>query len=123
MSSITYRPDQWSKIYQFLLTDPHVYTGEEIHCRRFLEGVLWISRSGAQWRLLPKEYGRWNSVYKRFSRWEENDVWSRLFTHFAKDPDMENISIDGSVIRAHPCSAGAQNQSEEDVKQEEVTLS
>jgi len=107
MSNISYREDQWSKIFQFLLADPHVYAGQESHCRLFLEAILWVARSGAQWRLLPSEYGKWNSVYKRFSHWEEKGVWERMFTHFSQDSDMENVSIDGSVIRAHPCSAGA----------------
>tara|TARA_Y100000310_G_C20434355_1_gene693008 strand:- start:402 stop:797 length:396 start_codon:yes stop_codon:yes gene_type:complete len=107
MSSIKLSPTQWSKIYDFLVERPDVYAGKETECRVFIEAVLWMARSGAQWRLLPSEYGKWNSVYKRFARWAQKGIWERMHQHFIHDPDMEHLMVDSTVVRAHPCAAGA----------------
>ncbi len=73
MSTVKLRNDQWKKIGKFLSENPKVYVGAEKQCRRFVEAVKWMMKSGAQWRLLPSRYGNWNSVYKRYSRWSERD--------------------------------------------------
>ena len=104
MSKVKLKARQWHKIRRFLDENPQVYVGQEKQCRKFVEGVLWLLRSGSQWRLLPKKYGKWNSVYKRFDRWSERGVWQELFEHFADDPDMESVMIDGSVVRAQRVS-------------------
>ena len=108
MTDVNVTDEQWTKIPGFLRQDPNAYVGNEATCRRFIEAIKWMSRSGAQWRLLPSEYGNWNSVFKRFARWCENGVWKRMLDHFADDPDMENRMIDSTIIRAHPCAAGAE---------------
>lgn len=107
MSSVTLRDDQWQKIVRFLRDQPRVYVGQEDKCRRFLEACLWILRTGAQWRELPDKYGNWNSVYKRFARWCDHDVFADLFDYFSDDADMESVMPDSTVVRAHPCAAGA----------------
>lgn len=59
MTDVRLTNDQWEKIQDFLKQDPNAYIGkDEQDCRRFIEAVKWISRSGAQWRLLPAEYGK-----------------------------------------------------------------
>lgn len=106
MTEVKLKAKQWRKIRAYLDESPKVYVGQERQCRKFVEAVLWMLRSGSQWRLLPT-CGNWNSVYKRFDRWSERGVWQEMFEHFADDPDMEIVMIDGSVVRAHACSAGA----------------
>jgi transposase len=102
------RDDQWSKILQFLRSCPHVYVGNEANCRRFVEAVLWLTRTGAQWRELPEErFGKWNSIYKRYARWCEKDIWNHMLDHFADNPDLEYLIPDSTTVRAHPCAAGA----------------
>lgn len=102
MATVELPDEQWSKILQFLRGCPDVYVSQETHCRSFIEGVLWVARSGAQWRLLPEKYGKWNSIYQRFARWCDRGIWERMHHHFADDPDLEHLIIDSTVVRAPP---------------------
>ena len=63
--------------------------------------------AGCAWRLVPDEVGSWNSVYKRFARWQEKGVWAALMDHLAADADLEWVMLDSTVVRAHACAAGA----------------
>jgi transposase len=111
MTDVRLTDEEWMKIRDFLKQEPNAYIGkDEAACRRFVEAVKWMSRSGAQWRLLPAEYGQWNSVYKRFARWCDQGVWERMLEYFADEPDMENVLLDSTIVRAHPCAAGAQKK-------------
>ena len=111
MLPVTLSDEGWRKILPILRAHPKVYIGAQWSCRRFLSAVLWMSRSGAQWRLLPKGYGNWDSVYRRFSRWCEQGVFEQLHQAFADEPDMEYLLIDSTIVRAHACAAGAPKKS------------
>jgi transposase len=99
--------EQFERVYGLLRQERKIHTKQREAIRRFLEAVFWIDRSGAQWRFLPAEYGKWNSVYTRFARWDDLGVWARLFDQVADDPDLQAVLIDATVVRAHACAAGA----------------
>ena len=42
--------------------------------RLFVNGVLWVLRSGARWSDLPGRYGKYKTVHKRFTRWARAGV-------------------------------------------------
>lgn len=107
MTKIRLSDEEWAQIQAYLRTRKDVKVGSARACRRFVEGVLWVLRSGAQWRLLPRKYGKWNSVYKRFARWCESGVWDGMLRVLGSDADMETVMLDSTVVRAHPCAAGA----------------
>jgi transposase len=96
----------WQSIVTFLRQQPDVYVGQEAACRQFIEAVLWMTRSGAQWRLLPSSYGNWNSVYQRYNHWSKRGIWQRMQQAFVEFADLENLLMDSTTVRAHACAAG-----------------
>ena len=75
--------------------------------RLFVEGVLWIARTGSPWRDLPPGFGKWNTVFKRYRDWAKAGVFQRLFEALSGDPDMEYAMIDGTVVKVHRHGQGA----------------
>lgn len=46
--------------------------------RAVVNGILYLLRSGCSWRMLPKEYPPWTTVYEYFSRWRKDGTLTRL---------------------------------------------
>jgi putative transposase len=96
---------QWKRIADLLpgkAGDPG-RSGEDN--RLFVNGVLWVLRSGAHWHDLPERYGKWKTLHTRFSRWSKAGVWERVFAHLIDDPDNEYIMLDSTLVRAHQQAA------------------
>jgi len=75
--------------------------------RLMIEGMLYRMRVGCPWRDLPRQFGRWNSVYKKFNAWSATGKWRSLFRKLALESDVEWEFMDGSYVKAHQHSAGA----------------
>jgi putative transposase len=73
--------------------------------RQFVNGVLWVLRSGAHWHDLPERYGKWKSVHTRFSRWAKAGVWETVFEALTRDRDNQYLMLDSTLVRAHQQAA------------------
>ena len=84
--------------------------------RTVLNGIFWILRTGAPWRDLPACHGSWKTVHDRFLRWSRSGLFQSLLDALeaqgrrADRIDFEFSAVDGAVVRAHRCAAGAQKK-------------
>ena len=76
--------------------------------RLYFEGMMWIARTGSQWRHLPDEYGKWNSVFRRYRRWVTTGVFEAMLETLGEmvARDATADMIDSTVVRAHHCAVG-----------------
>jgi transposase len=107
MARLLLRDDQWQRIEHLMLGKASDRGRTGVDNRLFVEAVLWIARTGCPWRDLPAEFGPWNSVFRRFSRWSDKEVWQTIFATLAQEADFEEVFMDGTIVRAHQHAAGA----------------
>jgi putative transposase len=96
---------QWERIAPLLpgkTSDPGRTAGDN---RLFVNGCLWVLRSGAHWRDLPERYGKWKTLHKRFTRWAKAGVWDEVFASLIKDRDNQYLMLDSTLVRAHQQAA------------------
>lgn len=96
---------QWERISTLLPGKPGDPGRTGSDNRLFVNGCLWVLRSGAHWRDLPERYGKWKTVHRRFSRWCHAGVWERVFDVLAADRDNQYLMIDSTIVRAHQQAA------------------
>jgi transposase len=95
------------------LFSPRAKTGRPpVDRRNIVNGIFWILRTGAPWRDVPAEFGKWQTVWDLFDRWNASGLWDEIVTRLrsacvdAGDIDTELWCVDGSVVRAARCAAG-----------------
>jgi hypothetical protein len=67
------------RLVQPLLPPQKATTGRPRHDHRtVLGGILWVVRSGASWRSMPTECGKWETAYKRYRLWCATGLWQLI---------------------------------------------
>ena len=96
---------QWSRIEGLLPGRADTVGRTAADNRTFVNGVLWVLRSGARWHDLPERYGKYKSVHKRFGRWAVSGVSDKVFRDLVADRKNLYLMIDSTIVRAHQQAA------------------
>jgi transposase len=79
--------------------------------RDFINAILYIAENGCKWRALPQEYGKWETIYQKFSRWAKNGVMQRVFAALQAEEiisiHVEVLALDSTSCKVHPDGHGA----------------
>jgi transposase len=104
--------EQWEKLEPLLLGkkgDPGMQGRDN---RLFVEAVFWYAGTH-RWRNLPTEFGKWNTAYMRFRRWNLRGLWHRLKEETKDDPEL---LVQFEKIVAHADNVQMRAQQKADMK-------
>ena len=49
--------------------------------RSMMNAIMYITKTGCQWRMLPKEFGSWQTVYFYFRKWKIEGIFEEMMHH------------------------------------------
>ena len=71
---------QWALIAPLLAKARGPGHPQEVSLRLSVNAVLYLLRTGCQWRMLPKDFPNWNTVRYHWDNWKRTGLWERINT-------------------------------------------
>lgn len=98
--------DQWQFIKPFVITQRKI----KKDLRSIVNAILFITRTGVQWRNLDTKYGAWESVYYYFRKWTKSGVLEKILVQLVhkqriklgKNPEATASAIDSQSVKVVP---------------------
>jgi transposase len=88
--TITRIPDElWDEVVAVLPVEkPGNTIGRPIvPFRKVMDGIMYILRTGCQWKMLPREYGSGSTCHRRFQEWVRLGIFKRMWVKVLKAYD------------------------------------
>jgi putative transposase len=70
--------EEWRIIAPLIPASPPTGDDRTVDIRSIINGILYVNRSGCQWRMLPKDFEHWNTTYGYFRRWSMDGTWQQI---------------------------------------------
>ena len=74
--------EQWAILEPHIPPVKHGGTRRTVDIRRVVNAILYRNKSGCQWRMLPKDFPPWGTVYYYFAQWRDEGVLPRINDFF-----------------------------------------
>jgi putative transposase len=97
---------------QFALVEPFLPPPKKMgrppaNLREVINGILYLLRTGCQWRMLPKDFPPWSTVHTWYRRWRKGGLWDRLHealrqqvrAQAGRDPSPRTSAIDSQSVK------------------------
>lgn len=81
--------DMWAKVKPLLPPEKQAGTAGRpaVPFRKVLDGILYVLRTGCQWKAVPKEFGSGSTCHRRFQEWERRGVFAQLWKILVEEYD------------------------------------
>ena len=78
-----------------------------VEMRRIINGLLYLSRTGCQWRMLPREFGPWPTVHHYYRTYRRDGTWQKIHdrlreqvrTSAGREPTPSAAVIDSQSVK------------------------
>ena len=77
--------DQWKVLEPLIPPANQGGRPRTIDMREVINAILYLNRTGCAWRLLPRDFPCWNTVYYYFGRWRRCGVWKKIHDRLHED--------------------------------------
>ena len=102
--------DEWALLGPLLERERRDGRGRPrtVERREVVNAILYVLRTGCQWRYLPEGFPNWNTVYWYFARWTDDGTWERINDHLrrqwrvqiGRDAEPSAGSIDSQSVKS-----------------------
>ena len=102
--------DEWAFVAPYLTLLNEQALQRKYDLREVYNGLRWLVRTGAQWRMLPHDFPRWEAVYQQTQRWIQAGCFEAIAHHLrlllrlaaGRDGQPSAVILDARTVQSTP---------------------
>src|SRR5438270_5476186 len=100
--------EQWSLLVPLVPPAPEKCRPRQTDMREVVNAIFYLNRAGCPWRMLPRDFPPWRTVYNYFEGWRNDGTWTKIVSCWreqvrvaaGREPTPSAGSIDSQSVKA-----------------------